>query len=229
MNLRPLCRGDWLLSNGHLCAVISGREHQAYLSPYGGVLVDLWHCEQGNDQWVTLHQQYNMDKQKIPAVESIEPVLTDRFAEIVVSATLDGIRLVTGFHLDLESPNTLTLKTTLRREGEGDDLEMFGTLVLHPRGTLSPFTLDTQEREFSIGFEQPELDTSKRTEMLASINSADLQVLVGDWRTGTDISYGLKMDKATLADTKGRVHPLKQFLIGGDTFSLLGLEEQLFQ
>jgi len=62
---------DWLLSNGQLCAVISAPHHQTYLSLHGATLVDLWHCDRANDQWVTIHDQHNMDKMKIAVPQQV--------------------------------------------------------------------------------------------------------------------------------------------------------------
>jgi hypothetical protein len=44
--------GDWALSNGTLCAVVSDLEHETGVTPFGGVLVDLGHCGAANDQWL---------------------------------------------------------------------------------------------------------------------------------------------------------------------------------
>ena len=214
--------GDWLLSNGRLCAVISGREHQAYLSPYGGVLIDLWHCENANDQWVTRHQMYNMDKQKIPAVEIIEPQLSADYADIVVTARLDGIHSVTRYRMGTTNTDVLELQSTLSRYAEGDALQMLGSNVLHPRGALAPYTLDTRSREFSLGFAQPEVDTTKPQEILNAISRADLQVLVGDQRTGTEISYGLQPVSALLI-SGGERELLEPYLIASETFTLFGV------
>ena len=214
--------GDWFLSNGHLCAVISGREHQTYLSPYGGVLVDLWHCEKANDQWVTFHEQYNMDKQKIPPVETIQPQVSGEHADIIVIARLDGIQSVTRFRMGLANKGVLELQTTLTRYAEGDALQMLGSNVLHPRGAMAPYTLDISGREFSIGFAQPDVDTAKPKEILKAITRADLQVLVGDQRTGTDISYGLQPVSATLM-SGGERETLEPYLIASETFTIFGV------
>ena len=214
--------GDWLLSNGRLCAVISGREHQAYLSPFGGVLVDLWHCQKANDQWVTLHQMYNMDKQKIPAVETIVPKLWAGDADLIVSARLDGVESVTRYRVSNIDADVLSVQTTLSRYADGDSLQMLGSNVLHPRGVLAPYTLDTREREFSIGFAQPQVDTTKPKQILQAITRADLQVLVGDQRTGTNISYGVQPVSATLV-SDGQHKTLEPYLIASETFTLFGI------
>ena len=44
--------GDWYLSNGTLCAVISNIDHESDLSVKGGVLIDLGYCDRPDDQFV---------------------------------------------------------------------------------------------------------------------------------------------------------------------------------
>lgn len=220
--------GDWLLSNGELCAVISAKHHQAYMSPYGGALVDLWHCQLANDQWVVMHDQHNLRKEKIAPIISITAATETDRATITVITSLDGIESITEYALNGEARSTLLIKTRLQRKGEGDALNSLGTMVLHPRGALQPFTLDTVNGEYSIGFAQPAVDTSQIREVIASAKSADLQVLVGSQHMANGIAYGLHTRAAVHIDGKGQRQPLKTYLMASETFSMLGLFAEPF-
>lgn len=213
---------DWLLSNGTLCAVISASEHQTYLSLHGATLVDLWHCGRANDQWVTVHDQHNMAKEKIPKPVLVEARADDRGAEIRVVGRVDGVESITRYQFKPAQPNALEIETTLRRVAEGDDFNMLGSTILHPRGALAPFTLDLSEREYSIGFAQPAVNTAIISEILAAVSAANLQVLVGARDIHPQISYGVEMRKATLVRAGGEAQNLKQFIIGSETFTILG-------
>jgi len=48
---------------------------------------------------------------------------------------------------------------------------MLGSTILHPRGALAPFTLDTREGEYSIGFGQPAVNTAIISEILAAVSA----------------------------------------------------------
>ncbi len=211
--------GDWLVSNGRTCAVVSGVGHSSYLSLEGASLVDLWHCDLANDQWITLHQQYNLDKSKIPPASTIRALLVDadssasgsREAVLRVEGALEGINSVREYRLAENAPETLFISTSLQRVAEGEPLKMFGATVLHPRGAMAAFTIDTEQQQYSIGFNQPSVDTTKHREILASVIPADLKVLVGARRIEPGISYGLKLDSATLSTVDGEEKTLHQF------------------
>lgn len=215
--------GDWLLSNGKLCAVISAAEHQAYLSLHGGALVDLWHCHRANDQWVVMHDQHNMRKEKIASITAITARKNKETAFIRVVSQLDGIRTETEYQLSEHNPNSLRINQTMMREREGSALNMLGSFILHPRAALIPFTLDLERGEYSVGFQQPYVDTTKISEILAAVSAANLQVLLGSNQREQGISYGIKINKAVLVDNSSLERPLQSFLISSETFSLLGL------
>lgn len=214
---------DWLLSDGDTCAIISAAHHQAYLSLEGGTLVDLWHCDGENDQWVTRHDQINLAKEKIASVKHIRASSDKQSASITVRGHIDGLEVKTQYRLKTNSPGTLFVDLSVTRLEQGEPLHMMGTTILHPRGALIPFTLDMAEPEYSLGFAQPYVDTAKKSAILAAVSPANLQVLLGSSHIVPGISYGLRTLRAERVDAERDRTALKTFLIGSETFTMWGL------
>lgn len=213
---------DWFLTNGVLCAVISGKSHASYLSLHGGVLVDLWHCDKANDQWNSSHPQFNLQKDEIPDTQEIAAGHSNTQSWIETRATREGLEATIRYSLSADNPEQLDIETRIVRLSEGETLGMFGSLVLHPRGSLIPFTLDTETQEYSRGANQPPINTADQLSILSSVVVADLQILLGSKHIVPSIAYGIKNAGASLLYPSGTEEPLHQFLLGGQDFSLFG-------
>lgn len=213
---------DWFLTNGTLCAVISGKHHASYLSLHGGVLVDLWHCSKANDQWNSSHPQFNLQKDEIPVTQRISAGTDEARAYVETVAVREGLEARIRYSLSAEHPEQLDVETRIIRVGEGESLGMFGSLVLHPRGSLTPYTLDTEAREHSRGADQPAVYASDQLSVIGSVAVADLQILLGSRHIQPSITYGVQNNGAFLLEPDGSQSPLHQFLLGGQDFSLFG-------
>ena len=138
--------GDWALGNGTLCAVVSDPSHESILSPRGGVLVDLAHCDRDDDQWNVLQPLVNLSRELVVPVtdvraESREP---DAAVSLVTRGELLGLEIETRYRLDLERPDALRITTRLSRRAGVEHVArafLFGDVVLHGRRQLAPFTL----------------------------------------------------------------------------------------
>lgn len=213
---------DWFLTNGELCAIISSKSHASYLSGHGGVLVDLWNCDLANDQWSSNHPQFNLQKDQIPATQDIKAGHSEAQSWIETLAKREGLEARTRYSLSAEKPGQLDIETRIRRLSVGESLGMFGSLILHPRGSLTPFTLDTEAGEYSRGANQPSINTADQSSILFSVVVADLQILLGSKHIAPSITYGVQNAGAVLQDANGTEAPLHQFLLGGQDFSLFG-------
>lgn len=213
---------DWFLTNGTLCAVISGKNHASYLSLHGGVLVDLWHCNSANDQWNSSHPQFNLQKDQIPVTRRITAASDASQAYVETVAEREGLQARIRYSFTAQNPEQLDIETQITRVGEGDSMGMFGSLILHPRGSLTPFTLDTEAMEHSRGADQPAVYGSDQLSVIGSVVVADLQILLGSRHIQPSITYGVKNTGAFLVQPDGTQEPLHQFLLGGQDFSLFG-------
>ncbi|MDX1735075.1 MAG: hypothetical protein R3228_11940, partial [Halioglobus sp.] len=171
--------GDWFMTNGRLCAIVSDKTHATYLALHGGALVDLWHCDRANDQWSTAHTQLNLQKEEIPPTAELTAGYSAQQAWIETRGDLEGLHTRVRFTLGGAATDALSVTTTVTRQGQGKALGMFGAIVLHPRASLRPYSIDTTDPAYSLGFEQPDVDTADRASILSSIGSTNLQVLLG--------------------------------------------------
>ncbi len=215
--------GDWLLTDGELCAVVSSREHVTYFSLSGGVLVDVWHCNQANDQWSTLHPQFNLQKDEIPHTQHISAGHDTDSAWLETLAERDGLVAKTRYQLHADIPGQLVMTTDITRVNPGKALTMYGLLALHPNASLSPFAIDIRGREYSRGARLLEVDTSKFSSILRSVAAVDLQLLLGSRHSDAPISYGMLNQQAMHVDLTGNTQPVTTFLMGGLDFSLMGV------
>ena len=129
--------GDWVLSNGTLCAAISDIDHETGFNPWGGALIDVHHCGEDDDQWTFQHALPNLDKD-----QPLKPVLItssrqDEWAAVVVTAEGYGLQLRSRYQVDTTHPRQLMVTHRLVRREKGEAVTMFGLLMLHPHLSLT--------------------------------------------------------------------------------------------
>jgi len=205
--------GDWMLSNGTLCASISDPSHETYLSHRGGTLVDIGFCGRNDDRWHTYHEMFNLSRDSILPAISIRAESDGHQATIIVSGEIAGVQNETRYRMDVERPTELQMETRLTRIAAADKLFLFGALVLHPHRSLTPY---------SNSFHHPFVDTTDKLAMLKVMFPVDRHVLVGPDHLPNPITYTLENISAEHMDRAGQHTPLRQFAINSDEFTLLG-------
>ncbi|MFK8049562.1 MAG: CehA/McbA family metallohydrolase [Halioglobus sp.] len=214
--------GDWLLSNGTLCATVSDIEHETGFNTWGGALIDVYHCALNDDQWPLQHALPNLNKDKPLRPETISASRGDTQASITVTSRGYGLNLTSEYRVDLEHPSQLVIDHELIRTGEGEAVTMFGLLVLHPHLSMTPYSIATEDAQFSQGFEFESLDRTDRLAMVKAMNPADLHVLVGR-EPVSPISYGIRLEQAELIKEDGQPRPLPRFQLTDPTYSFQGV------
>jgi hypothetical protein len=220
--------GDWLLTDGELCAVVSGAQHPTYLALHGASLVDFWHCDEANDQWSVAHSQLNLQKDQIPATRDIRAGHTSDSAWIETLGVREGLETRLRYTLSSQQPGLLDVETVITRTAEGGALGMFASIILHPDGSLTPFTVDSRDGEYALGFDQPYIDTTDFGSVLSAVTGADVRVLLGSRHLQPTISYAVHMREAARRDADGNEKAVHSFLIGGETFTMFGVFSQPF-
>ncbi|MEH6570210.1 MAG: CehA/McbA family metallohydrolase [Halioglobus sp.] len=213
--------GDWVLSNGTLCAAISDVDHETGFNPWGGALIDVYHCGKADDQWAFQHSLPNLDKDKPLKPVGISATSNNTMAEITVSSQGDGLLLQSRYRVSSSQPRQLVIEHNLTRSGEGEPVTMFGILMLHPHMSLTPYSLSTLDSQHSRGFNFARLDRQDNMSMLEAMIPADIQVYVGSHELG-DISYGVQLQEANLVDEDGDSRRLPMFQITDPTYSFQG-------
>lgn len=211
--------GDWFLSNGTICAVVSDADHESALSPVGGVLVDLGHCGAENDQWVALQPMVNLSQNALIDVESIAAGVEPARAWIETRARFEGVVLKTTYAVDPAHPQVLDVELEARREVPGESIFAVSFLVFHPSAQTPFFALSRRDPEASPGFVFPSADRSSLTAMLGSIAASDLTVIVGSDGL-PPVAYGVEhvaADSVTADASEG----LGSFAVNEDHYTLM--------
>jgi hypothetical protein len=211
--------GDWFISNGTVCAVISDTDHMTAIAPQGGVLIDLGHCGARDDQWTVLQPILNLSMSQIAPVSQILSGSNDQHAWIQTRAIAIGVEITTTYSLDLDRPTALSVSLLARRLEDGDRLFALGSIVLHPSGQTPAFSMLRSDLERSRGFVYPAASGQSAPSLLTALVSSDLTILVGGDEM-PPISYGLERVGMTLREAEIS-SDLASFGVTGRHFTLL--------
>ena len=211
--------GDWALSNGTICAVISDPAHESALTPAGGVLIDLGHCGRENDQWAVLQPMLNLSQSALIEVSEIEPGRGPDSAWLRTRALFAGVAIETTYTLRSDRPEALDIGLRARREQDGDRLFSIGLTLLHPSGQTPVFSLQRSAPERSSGFIHPTIDYRSLWSMLNALTASDLAVLVGGEGLAP-VSYGLERLSSRVREN-GTTAGLASFSVTGGHFTFM--------
>ncbi|MEE3326151.1 MAG: CehA/McbA family metallohydrolase [Myxococcota bacterium] len=213
--------GDWLLSNGLVCATISDVSHEAFLSASGGVLVDLSHCGRADDQWSALQSMLNLSREQVLNVERVRAQVDRDEASLITEASADGLSVVTTYSLAPAPSRVLRMETRVRRTREGDAFFFMGDLTIHGHRQVTPFAISAQLPGGGSGFDHPDISISSPLAMADAMIRADLQVLVGVPDGVPGIAYGWQMVEAYVERADGQREPVLHLAMHGEHFSML--------
>lgn len=213
--------GDWWLSNGIVCAAISDLKHDAGIAAGGGNLVDLSHCGRNNDQWVSDNIIAGMSKDNAPQAERIYTEQQGQKASVLVASNSDGVSQVVRYSLE-PGAKTLDIEVSLERQSKGErKLGLSAMLVLHPSASLLPFSLNTEQPQYSHGFQLLDIDRNNVRSLAKGMMPADWTILSGS-DDADSISYGIQFTSATLHRKDGSQTPLPRFQINSPDYSVQG-------
>ena len=83
--------GDWALSNGTLCAIISDVNHESEFSSKGGALIDLGFCDRDDDLYTFTQDLIDGERTRPIDAISISASNTKGSASIAVESSDQGI------------------------------------------------------------------------------------------------------------------------------------------
>ncbi len=210
---------DWFIGNGTLCAVISDPGHESPLTPWGGVLIDLGHCDANDDQWSVYQPLLNLDPKHVLEGIVIEAGVETNRAWIRTRGVVHGIEIATTYSVDETNPTVLDVSLRAKRVGEGDGLFGIGSLVLHPTGQTPAFSLLRSDLARSLGFVYPATDRRSALSLLRGLAASDLTVLVGGDEM-PPISYGVERRSTELESAEGS-RPLASFSVTGLHYTVI--------
>lgn len=212
---------DWWLSNGKVCAAVSGLGHDGGIVGGGGTLVDLYHCDQANDQWTYANMLTGLAKETAIITQRISAQISDGVAEIVAVGEDQGLRQTVSYRLR-EDSMALEIEVRVRRIGPGRALRMSGLFTLYSQRSLTPFSLSSYNPEATLGFQHPAIDRSSISSLINGLKASDWNILVGSHHYDSAISYGVQLRSASLIKPNGSRLALPRFLAVFPDYSLHG-------
>jgi hypothetical protein len=217
--------GDYAISNGTLCAAIAAPEHETFLSPHGGTLIDLGHCGRANDQWSSLHALPNFDREKPLPIERVRVEVSDGEARAISEGEGDGVRVRITYALSSARPHELRVVTELTRLTDGPRVLGFAELAMHASAQMRSFHLVRSDLARSHGFAHP--GGEDLLDALDMIAPSDVHVLVG--AAGLpQIAYGLELRAARARDAAGEERALPAFSVTAEDFTLTAVAPRPF-
>jgi hypothetical protein len=189
--------GDWFLSNGVICAIVSDASQESALTYQGGFLTDLGFCGRYDDHFLAYYPAINMSLTGIVPMRILKTALNDSTAEIHTVGERDGIRLSIRFRVDSKHPETLSIKSTVEQIGEGKSLQSYGEAFL-TADSMQMFDVASNPKLFSKGFQNVENDLS----------DSDVTIVLGAGDPGHNIAYGFRSISAQWISHTGKVRPL---------------------
>jgi hypothetical protein len=219
--------GDWALTNGVLCAVVSDPSHESDLAATGGVLVDLGRCGWEEDQFLILEQLLDLSLERTVPVRSVQAHADAKEAQLVTRGERDGLELETRYALDLERPTRLRITTRLRRRSGGEPVFALG--VAHGNvQQLRPFSRFLDDPRGSPGFDQVAFLGGGAEAATRAARPLDLVVAVGDGLIEPGIAYGTRLVSADLERRTGEREPLPHFALADDLVTMWAVFTQPF-
>jgi hypothetical protein len=199
--------GDWFLSNGVVCAVISDRHQESAITYQGGFLSDLGYCGRDDDHFVAMYPSLQLSLANVPSVHLIETAVLDGKAQIRTVAKQNGVQVSTIYSLTPQAPNVLSIQTEIVRLETGDPIERYGDILLTAH-SMPMYDVSINRQSVSSGFAHIE----------NAISPADLTVLIGAGDPGHNILYGYQPVSAELFRGKQEALSLSSFDMGGTEF-----------
>jgi hypothetical protein len=211
--------GDWALSNGVLCAVVSDPAHESDLAVSGGALVDLGHCGRGDDQLVLLQPLVNLDRGGAVAVAGVTASVDGGEARLTTTGTAAGCDVDTVYSLDAGEPTRLRITSRIVRRAPGARIFAFGDIALHAKHALRPFALDTRGRMPAEGFSHPPLDLASPVSIARATRAEDTRLLVGARPLEPGIAYALRALRAVRERPGSPPRELPVLSLSAESFS----------
>ena len=209
--------GDYALSNGVLCAAIAAPEHETFLSPRGGALIDLGHCGRANDQWSSLQGLPDFDREQMMPISEVRLELSGDEARAISEGEGEGVRVRITHALSLAKPETLRVTSELTRLPGSERMLGYAELAMHASAQLRSFHLVRSNPALSRGFRHPGTDSVSTT--LSMVASADVNVLVGA-EDLPEVAYGLELLGARVVGKGGVPRSVPTLSITAEDFTL---------
>ena len=207
--------GDWHLSNGVLCAVISAVEHEHEFSAKGGALVDLGFCDRADDHFSFTQDLVDGDRMLPLNGQTIKTEISDSEASVVVTLIADGVEMQTRYSLGNEYLQQLRIKKRLRVTDIKKANLNFLSLGIFNYHSLESFVLSSKNPASSPGFSNVDFVTRGSDAIREAAQAADTIITLSPPEAQNPIAYGWQLQSAVRIDA-GKQTLLPSFVLADE-------------
>ncbi len=188
--------GDWVLSNGSVCAIVSDISHESELSVRGGVLIDLGYCGRADDHYVGAQDLIDSSRETPVNIDLIDAKVGPSAAVIRTYGGQGGVIVETSYRLDADEPNTLFIQKRLTQREDLASVGLYASVFFNFY-SLTPFVASTRDPSRSNGFIQENFVGRGPTEIATFARTADLIIALSPPDADATITYGWHMRSVT--------------------------------
>lgn len=204
--------GDWHLSNGTICAIISDVDHESDLSAKGGVLIDLGLCGREDDQWVSSQDLIGGSRKTPMEYDMLIASSGDDSASIYAYGESGGLVIETRYTVNLEQPQRLFISKRIYRQGK--DSRTFGvyTPITFNYHSMETFLFSSIDPSKSNGFQQEEFSRRGPAAFSTAARDVDTIIMLGPHDSVVPVSYGWRLVSVDRVK-KGKADPMPKFAL----------------
>ncbi len=193
---------DWFISNGTVCAVISGVNHESEFSTKGGSLVDLGFCGRADDHFPLT--QDLVDGSRLRPIDAQSISIEDHQGQpsILVRSATEGVTLTTRYYFDTSQQTQLKIDKRYKRAA-GDEFSFVSPLHFNLH-SLEPFVFNSRNTALSNGFNNEDFVSRGVSAIKKSARTADTIITISPRNTANPIAYGWQLSRAERVENKRR-------------------------
>lgn len=208
--------GDWILSNGTLCVIVAGLDHEGDFSSRGGTLRDIGLCGRQDDQFVSAQDLLNGSLGQPIEINSIEASQDSDAVHLTTRGTYQGWIVETRYTLSSQYADRMEInKNILRQDGAAADGGIFTTAILNVN-SMTPYLLSTPHPERSSGYALEKFVGRSELAYRTAARAVDTVILASPHDSAKPVSYGWRRLSSTR--TKGsKSEPLASFILADQT------------
>lgn len=189
--------GDWFLSNGTLCAIISDVEHEGEFSTNGGVLVDLGFCDRDDDHYTQNQDLIDGKRTRPMNAYAISAESSNTNASVIIESRENGIKQTTRYFVNSNTATQLHITKTLTMTSDVDNEFNVYSAINFNYHSLEPFVFSSKDLTLSNGFQHEEFVNRGIKSLPDSARNADTIITISPPDAQTPISYGWQTKSAT--------------------------------
>lgn len=209
--------GDWVLSNGTICAIIAGLKNEGDFSPRGGTLRDIGFCGRGDDQFVSQQDLLDGSLAKPVGMIDVRAENGETSASITTLGGYRGFMVETRYSVTPEDKARIGVSKRIWRADEdavNSGILATATLNFH---SMKTFLMNTRAPDRSNGFSQEQFVGRGILSYTKAARPVDTVMMMSPHDLPKPVSYAMRQLSATRIGANGETYALPAFALSDDS------------